>query len=195
MWSAEEEDWALVIEVSGFSPRSGIPEVQVYAFGSRLLPETPSSYQDSSFFYPIAEGEWTDEETEELVAEDATQVELRGVQVPIPSIDALEAEGIELEESPRIQTFELCRWLAAKHRDAMLATPEERRGQVPPELAEILVLDAWHHPNVVDESERASGSATFQQLARVLVSGDVKEYRPASDANTHWSNWPDGGSL
>lgn len=66
--------------------------------------------------------------------------------------------GIELEEVPRIQTFELCRWLAATQREAVLATPEERRKSVPPELSEILVLDEWHHPNVVDDDDRPSGS-------------------------------------
>jgi hypothetical protein len=30
------EDWALVIEIFGYSPRSGIPDTHVYTIGSRL---------------------------------------------------------------------------------------------------------------------------------------------------------------
>ena len=32
-------------------------------------------------------------------------------------------------------------------------------------------------------------------LAKVLATGDVHAYRPTSPPNTHWSNWPDGGTL
>ena len=91
--------------------------------------------------------------------------------------------------------FEACRVLAAIHRDLVLANEEERRLNVPPELNEVLVLEEWPHPNVVDPNERPSGSETFQQLAQVLVTGDLGKYQPSSPPNTHWKHWPDGGTL
>lgn len=206
-----EADWAIVIEVFGFSPRGGLPDLHVYTFGSRLHARdeakdyaTPDAYEnylkmnphnESRFFHAIAHGPWLDEETEELIAEDATHLQLRGVDVAIPTASELAPHGIELEEDPRIATFELCRWLAATRRDAVLATPTERRTSVPPDLDELLVLEEWHHPNVVDDSDRPSGNETFRQLAQVLVTGDPTHYRPTQRANTHWSNWPDGGTL
>lgn len=48
---------------------------------------------------------------------------------------------------------------------------------------------------VVDDDRRPSGSETFQQLAQVLVTGDIEKYVPGRPSNTHWSNWPDGGTL
>lgn len=45
------------------------------------------------------------------------------------------------------------------------------------------------------ESDRPSGSLTFQRLATVLETGDISAYRPMAQANTHWRNWPDGGTL
>lgn len=54
-------------------------------------------------------------------------------------------------EQPRVQTFELCRFLAGAHRDAVLATPAERRASVPPEVPEFLILDDWNHANVVED--------------------------------------------
>jgi hypothetical protein len=71
--------------------------------------------------------------------------------------------------------------------------PQERRNNVPENLVELLVLDEWCHPDVVND-ERPSSSTTFQELADVLVHGDVSRYTAAQAANTHWSNWPDGGS-
>jgi len=204
-------DWAMAIEVFGFSPRAGLPDTHVYTFGSRLHERDPAEryatpeayenylavnpYNESRFIHPIEPGPWQDEETEELVAQDAASVRLRGEDVGIPALREFATHGIDLEEAPRIQTFELCRLLAATHRDAVLATARERRVSVPPDLIEVLVLDEWDHPNVVLESERPSGSGTFRQLAQVLATGNLDAYRPSIAANTHWSHWPDGGSL
>jgi len=77
----------------------------------------------------------------------------------------------------------------------VLATPEERRISVLPEMELILQLEEWHHPNVVDDKERPSGSKTFQQLAQVLVTGDVSLYQSSQPSNTHWRNWPGAGRL
>jgi len=35
----------------------------------------------------------------------------------------------------------------------------------------------------------------FQQLAKVLETGDVGHYRATKPSNTHWRNWPEGGTL
>lgn len=203
------EDWAIVIEVFGFSPRTGIPDIHVYTFGSRLrsrdeLSDPASAeahenhlrknpHNESSFFNPIHEGEWQDSE-EEIVASEASTITVRNQILEIPETDAFEECEIELEEPPNVQIFELCRWLAASHRDLVLATPEERRTNVPQDLVQLLVLDEWCHPDVVNE-ERPSSSTTFQELAEVLVHGDVTRYKASQAPNTHWSNWPDGGSL
>jgi hypothetical protein len=61
-------------------------------------------------------------------------------------------------------------------------------------MSGILVLDKWNHPDLVND-ERPSGSETFRHLAMVLATGEVSEYRPTVAPNTHWANWPDGGSL
>jgi hypothetical protein len=100
-----------------------------------------------------------------------------------------------MPRSDRVQVFELCRYLAAVERTAVLATGDERRVSVPPDLESILLLDEWNHPNVADDAERPSSSPTFQELARVLETGDTAAYRPALPANTHWSHWPEGGTL
>ena len=63
-----------------------------------------------------------------------------------------------------------------------------------PEMGKLLQLEEWHHPNVV-EDDRPSASETFQQLARVVATGDVGSYRPTQPPNNHWRNWPDGGRL
>lgn len=200
--------WALVIERFGFSPRAEAPDTEIFAAGSgicnrkqptdfhpgwydKYLRDSPSLEQRSSF--PIDEYAWQDQEDVELVNSSATELSLRGKKVALPTVDEYARRGIALERTPRVQTFELCRYLADIERDLVLATPEERRFNVDPALTQILQLEEWHHPDLAG-GERPSGSNTFRALAEVLVTGNVDRYAPKEPANTHWRNW-DGGRL
>ncbi|HZE98218.1 MAG TPA: hypothetical protein VE981_14400 [Planctomycetota bacterium] len=204
------EDWALAIEVFGYSPRAGTPDVTVHTFASRLRDRNkPNQYanraayeaylrdnphNESRPFFPLGDDDWQDEEDPEIVSRDAMQVTVRGKPIQLPSLTELARHGIELSERPRLTVFELARYLAAVVPQDVLATPKERRVSVFPELKELLVLKQWNHPDV-GEDERPSGSRTFQQLARVLETGDVSLYRPTDKPNSHWAHWPEGGTL
>jgi hypothetical protein len=201
------QDWAIVIEVFGFSPRAGLPDTCIQTFASclhnRNSPDnyvTQQAYEnylsnnESRSVFPIAPGDWQDSESGELVAPSAVSIMLRDKPFLLPSAAEFDKCGITLEEPPHIQVFELCRLLADRARDEVLATPNERRVSILPEMEQILLLGCWHHPNLV-EDERPSQSETFLQLADVLVTGDVSRYRPTMEANTHWRNWPEGGRL
>jgi len=203
-------DWAIVIEVFGFSPRSGLPDTQIYTFASRLsnrdrreqyvnqeayqkyLANNPNN--DSRFVFPVDEGPWQDEENCEFVAEGAREIVVRGRPLSLPVVDEYGRHGIELEQPPRVQVFELCRYLADNSPDQVLATAEERRVSVLPQMSQLLKLGEWNHPSVVD-GDRPSSSETFQQLAQVLSTGDIGLYQPIRPPNTHWRNWPEGGKL
>lgn len=204
------QDWALVIEVFGFSPRCGLPDTQIYTFASNVQ-RTKSSqdyvtrqayetylannkHNESTFIFPIEEGEWLDAENPEIVADGQQTVLVRENEVRVPQLREYGANGIALQSPPSIHVFELCRMLAASNRNSVLATPEERRTCILPELWEIMQLDEWNHPDLVG-NERPSSNATFRSLAAVLVSGDVSLYQPSGRPNAHWKNWPEGGTL
>jgi uncharacterized protein DUF7003 len=203
-------DWAIVLEVFGFSPRSGLPDTNIYTFASRLHDrDRPEQYvnreaydnylinnphNESRFVFPIDEGGWQDAEDGEIVAEGASEIIVRGQALSLPVPDEYADHGIELEQPPQVQVFELCRFLADVARDQVLATPQERRVSVPPQLIQVLQFEEWYHPDVVNDVH-PSGVESFQQLAQVLATGDVSLYRPSLPPNTHWRNWPEGGSL
>jgi hypothetical protein len=203
-------EWAMVIEVFGFSPRAGLPDVHIYTFASSLYNrDTPEKYanleafnrylathpnNDSRFVYPIDAGDWQDDQNDEIVAGDATEVIVRSEGQPIPSLDEYAQRGIVVENPPRVRVFELCRFLATVARDSVLATATERRVSVLPDMTQIFQLEEWHHPGAVND-DRPSGSETFQQLAQVLSTGKISFYRPSLPPNTHWRNWPEGGLL
>jgi len=205
-----QQDWALAFEIFGFSPRVGRPDVSVHTFASRLRNrDKPDKYpkraahdaylrdnphNDVRTFFPIVDDDWQDDEDPELVSGDAMQVTIRDRTIELPPEREYEKHGILLEERPRIRVYELCRYLAVVDLQGVLATPKERRVSVFPEMKELLVLKQWNHPDI-GEDVRPSASQTFQQLARVLESGDVSLYRPKEQPNTHWSHWPAGGTL
>jgi hypothetical protein len=204
-------DWAMVIEVFGYSPRAGLPDTCILTFASRLHDRDPpenyvsleayerylanNPHNEYRSVFPIQEGDWQDVEDGELVAPTAKEIVVRDSTFLLPNLAAYAQHCIELEEAPGVRVFELCRFLADVAREQVLATPHEQRVSVLPEMQQMLQLEEWHHPNVVDDDDRPSGSATFQQLAQVLATGDVGHYRPTQPPNTHWRNWPDGGSL
>ncbi len=203
------DDWAIVIEVFGFSPRAGFPDIQVYTFASRSFDRKKSAdfvsaeaylnylrnnpNNESEFFYPIQD-DWFHDADLEAVPDNATEIHVRGEAIRLPSFADYAQVGIELIAPPQVYIYELCRYLAAQNRHSVLANQAERRVHVFPEMVELLMLDEWHHPDLLN-GELPSANETFQQLASVLASGDAHLYSPSLAPNTHWRNWPEGGTL
>jgi hypothetical protein len=203
-------DWALVFEIFGFSPRAGLPDTSIVTFSNVLRNrDAPSQYvsqeaydayirnnpaNDFRAILPIEEGDWQDSDDAECVSPTAATLVLRGQQVVLPSLADYERLGIELSSPPSVQVFELCRALGMLYREPVLATDAERRVSVPDSLPKLLVLDEWNHPDLAS-GDTPSGSGTFQQLARVLATGDPGLYNPTCPPSSHWRNWPDGGTL
>jgi hypothetical protein len=202
-----EADWAITTEVFGFSPRAGVPDLCIDTFASSLTNrKEPKDYgaveawraylarqpnNESLFINPIEGEDWIHEEK---LAEGVRHVLLRDRLVSIPPLDAYQQMGIEHQVGSAPKVYEFCRWLVATQRDQVLATDAEQRHHLADSLIKIMQLDDWHHPDIVG-GEVPSNSETFRQLAEVLVSGDLSHYKPSEPPNTHWSNWPDGGTL
>ncbi|MGV3660223.1 MAG: DUF7003 family protein [Prosthecobacter sp.] len=202
-----DAEWAITTEVFGFSPRTGLPDLQIGTFASSLArrktpadyatPEAHAAYlqrqphDEALFVYPFEEGGWLEEE---CMAPQASMVRLRAQPITVPSLVEYAGKGIVLESADQAHVFEFCRWVAGERRSDVLATDEEQRWHVPADLVKILELDEWHHPDLVND-ELPSQTETFQQLAQVLVEGDVTLYKPTKPANTHWKHWPEGGTL
>lgn len=186
-------DWALVFERFGYSPRAGIPSIDVQTFASRLH-RSERAHDSFESVYPIDGGDWIDFDDLELCATGPRSLNLRGRSRPLPAVADYERHGIALVDPDQPRVFELCRYLAAVAREDVLATGDERRAHVRPELEQVLVLDDWHHPDLA-RGERPGGSETFQQLAAVLHTGNLALYRPSEPGNTHWRHWPGAGAL
>lgn len=204
------EDWAMVIEIFGFSPRTGIPDIHIHTFASRLRREKSvddyvsrqaydsylanNEYNESTFIYPIEEGDWLDPDDSDLMASGQEPVLLRGSPLNVPRHSEYGMYEIALQSPPRVYVFEFCRFLAATARSSVLATADERRKCIPADLKQVMQLEEWNHPDLVN-GERPSSNATFRSLAEVLAHGSISAFQPTEHPNTHWKNWPEGGTL
>src|SRR5690606_6139407 len=151
------DNWALVFELFGYSPRAGAPDTTIITFAGKLRNrDTREDYVSEGAYqnyllhnphnefrsvWPIEDGAWIDSEEQETLSGAGVEFPLRGRTVRTPPVEAYDIHGIELSEPPRVMVFEFCRWLAGEHRDDVLATPEERRISLDPGLREVLVLD------------------------------------------------------
>jgi hypothetical protein len=185
--------WAILIEALGFFYRVGLPSgigTWIYGYGNCVEGAPGREEMLSHLAY-----EDEDEDAFSRVSPGVTEVRIRGHRVTIPRDPAVfTAKGIVREDPRTLRGAELLRVLLPEHREALLASEEERRRFLPPDLPLLLRLDAWHHPDLVND-ELPGENGTFQALAEALVAGDPNRLVMTRPPNTHWRHWPQGGTL
>jgi hypothetical protein len=105
----------------------------------------------------------------------------------------LRGHSVPLTATPGEPMVDALRRLVPTHRDLLLATEEELRARIPKDIPEILRLEEWHQP--VFDDVLPSQTETYRLIAEVLTTGDPRRYQPTLPPTTHWSHWPDSGTL
>lgn len=101
-------------------------------------------------------------------------------------------KDFELQISPTMtdenlrQTFEFNKNLTALDGMTFESFAQSFRQQA-------ILSDDWNRE--IWENNRPSSYETWQQIANVIVTNDPKQYKPTLKPNTHWTNWPDSGSM
>ncbi|MET7372694.1 DUF7003 family protein [Micromonospora arida] len=175
----DAQRWALIVEVLGYSPRAGNLTDVLHVFGN-CLTEGESGYTSEDILDRI--DNWDEiEDVDQPEIYDGGSIVVRGRRITVAA-----ERGEEL--------VDVLRRLVPDHRELLLADEVELRRRIPADIPEIIRLDQWHHPYLLQDT-LPSQSETFRQLADVLTTGDVGRYAPDIRPNTHWSNWPESGSL
>ncbi len=184
--------WALVIEHIGYFYRAFSFANALYAYGNGLL--TEAGHGEMIGLLDTPEERWCVPDTGRDVNPALRSVRVRGTTVRLTESDRAPATD-ETGRGVRGLPIEvLFRRLLPRCRDLFLATEDELRAVVPADLPQVLRLDEWEHSDAVHDV-LPSHTECFPMLARVLVTGDVSHYKPTKPPNTHWSNWPTGGTL
>lgn len=102
-----------------------------------------------------------------------------------------------------IDVVAVLRLLASKDK-SFLFSPESdiRKYLLPSSLPKLMTIENWHHENYTYnvftkkfDGSKPSSYETFQQIAKVLTTREIKYWQPTLTANNHWSNWPNAGSY
>jgi len=173
--------WAMVIETLGYNPRAGNLIDVLEKFGNCV--GTAGAENDDFLSRLDNYKELWDLEGKGRPWTDTTGLVVRGTRVPFRA-------GLPANLEP----WDLLREVVPRDRLLFLATEAELRKRIPSDLPRLLLLEDWHHPDLL-KGEKPSASETFQMIAAVLVSADPSRYSPRLQPNSHWSNWPEGGTL
>ncbi|MCF0092647.1 hypothetical protein [Micromonospora sp. MH99] len=175
----DADRWALIVETLGYSPRAGNLIDVLHVFGNCLTTGQPG-FGNEDFLSRI--DNWDEiEDVDEPEIYCGNPIEVRGRRIAVAA-------------EPGEELFDVFRRLVPEHRELLLADDVELRRRIPADLPEIMRLDRWHHPDLVQDT-LPSRSTTFRQLADVLATGDASRYAPDLPPNTHWSHWPESGTL
>ncbi|WP_437107609.1 DUF7003 family protein [Streptomyces flaveolus] len=90
--------------------------------------------------------------------------------------------------------MDILRSLVLENRSLFLANDQELRNRLPVRVPLIFQLNEWQQPHDLGDS-MPSDHETFRRIAEVLATGDASRYRPQIPSNTHWSAWPEAGTL
>ncbi|MFJ5924383.1 DUF7003 family protein [Kitasatospora sp. NPDC092948] len=169
--------WALVVELLGYGPRSRSLADVIHRYGNCLDGE-PGTLE---FLDRVENMAQLDPDGEECHPGGAVPVVVRGTALPVDT-----AAGTPLQD--------VFRQLVPTHRELLLADEAELRAGLPADLPLLLRLDEWNQPEDLCDT-RPGAHETFRLFAEVLDSADPSRYRPTLPPNTHWSHWPEAGSL
>ncbi len=195
----DDKRWVLIIEAIGFSYRGGGHNgisncLHIYGNCLNYSPGT----QDENFLYLTNDSqdcETFDNEEYFYLNPKCSNFILREQTLSIiHDRNQYTTSGIELEDGEKINAFEFLRLLDYLHHDKLVATEYEIRERIPADIPKVLELQEWFHPDIVN-GDLPSENETFQQIAEVLETGDIACYKPTRQPNTHWKNWPEGGTL
>lgn len=195
---ADAENWAIVIEHLGYDVRSGDHDGIVdcvHYFGNCLRRKPGIATEDFLMWTADGPDDMTFQEEINWHLKSATgSIYIRDELVEFDCTpETLKEQGIKMAEE-RPGGADLLRSLLPECRDILFATDEELRVQLAKKPPLLLKLDEWYHPDLAGD-ELPSANETFQMIAKVLCTGDAKQYKPTQAPNTHWTNWPGGGTL
>lgn len=176
---SDAERWALVVETVGYNPRAFNVVDVLHVFGNALTSGAPG----------CGEGDFLDRVDNMDDVEDPDEPEEYAGGTPV----VVRGTSLDVVAGPDADLVDVFRAVVPPHRDLFLADEAELRRRIPADLPQVLTLEEWHQPDLLEGPP--SAAEVYRLVAQVLATGDPSLHRPTLEPNTHWSNWPESGGL
>jgi len=196
----KDKNWLIILQVLQFNNHclliKGVTTI-VYKYGTSIEPE--SSFSNDSF-HNLAE----DYEVPSFIEEDETfnsylnplakYIRLRNKKIKIEhDTTKYVRKGIDLETEDKIRPWEFLRYLTPEFSNHFWLTNEELK--IDQDLEEAIRIKTWEHPDNIETV--FSDMNSFKEISKCLalnIEFDRTKIE-TKNSNTHWSNWPNGGTL
>ena len=207
---ADDSRWAIVSEVSGYNPRAARFLLTVASLGNCLerLSRMGSSNQftyNGEFITLIEQGPLYEATQHFASAATPVQLQIRDHIVPVPDGKGTFVPTTLSRTWPKgARAEDLGRYVAYEYAELCRATDAEKRMHLPASLPQLMQIDEWYHrswayfhssSNPGPIGDAPSSYETYRLIAAVLANRDPSRYRPTLKPNSHWTNWPQAGSL
>ncbi|NTS44006.1 hypothetical protein HRG84_24215 [Flavisolibacter sp. BT320] len=217
LFKGEKGQWAIAVERLGYNPRAGSVLLEIHYYGNCLknLQTEVNKQCGINTYLPIDNESFLQTTTdEETVNPGSSTWVVRGnsISIAYTQHDYTES-GIKNDTAEGSRIEAVARVAAKRNQDLFRATDKELYEAIPGDMRKLMVVDEWFHKDYylfpmedmvpdykkhnqnIWKNDRPSSYETWNQLAKVLVTGDTTLYKPTMPANSHWANWPDSGGL
>jgi hypothetical protein len=211
---ADQNRWVIALEKTGYHNRQLTYSIEINYFGNCLnnldKVGSDSQYTCNTKFFCLCDGLELKSISDgfELVSNKAEFLRIRNTNLIIEhDLTKYVASGIpkEFDEKGcpqnKIGFVQLIRYFDSQHPAIFRATDQELYSCLPKDLPKIMIIDNFfieEYAAQFDDSylgQKPSSYETFQQIADILVSRDIKKWNPTLGPNNHWKNWPLAGQL
>ncbi|WP_131368670.1 DUF7003 family protein [Chryseobacterium luteum] len=204
---ADEKQWAIVFEKSGYQNRATRAEIELDYIGNCI--EYPvDKYPERNYItnannivlidsdeYARIENKQAgnDLETFELIDENTKEIKVRNKLIPFNNnYKDYEKIGIELRDydNPKklIGFGDLIRYFNEINPSLISASEEEIKKYIPKNLKKLMTIDEFHY----DPSTSPSKQETYKLISKILVTKNTSYWKPSLESNNNWKNWESG---
>jgi hypothetical protein len=187
------EDWLIVFEVLGFSPREVEFVNDLYAYGSCLEREGVIGNEipvSSSAEYPVF-----DSETNECIADwSRWSIKVGKEEMSFsPTLEEYAQAGIVIDCAPSkgtLSEIEMLRFLVHRlEKERFFMSDADLLNHFPrcKNLKKFVQTTQWEHPDIAN-AERPSKNLSIRSLVDALAQKNPLLFEPGL-SNTHWSYW------
>lgn len=204
---ANENQWAIVFEKSGYQNRATRAEIEldyigncinypVDRFPDRNYISNVSSIVliDSNEYVRIEnKNGTTDVENFELIANDIKEIKVRGKLIPINNnYKDYERVGINIRDynNPKklIGFGDLIRFYHETNPILVSASEDEIKKYIPKDLKRLMVIDEFHYdPDILPSKQEV-----YKLISKILITKDTSYWKPTLQSNNSWKNWESG---
>ncbi|UOU97057.1 hypothetical protein MUU74_11180 [Chryseobacterium daecheongense] len=204
---ANENQWAVVFEKSGYQNRSTKAEIELDYIGNcvkYIVDKYPGRnyISNASNIVLVDSDEYarienkqgaTDIENFELIGENIKEIKVHNKVIPFNNnYKDYEKRGIKLRDfdNPKklVGFGDLIRFYYETNPNLIAATEDEIKKYIPKNLKKIMTIDKFNY----DPSIQPSKQETYKLISRILVTKDTTNWRPKLKSNNNWRNWESG---